>query len=603
MRSTACYLLLLLFPITTIAQIWPAERCAHDHALQELIKEQPNVEREHAGWIKTINDLKATSVSRSGNILRIPVVVHVIHSNEPQGIGSNVSMELVESQIQALNEDYRRLNDDASQTPNGFAGVAGDARIEFCLASVDPFGQPTSGVTRSAFPNIPSINYIENTIKPATSWDSRRFLNVWTVDLPSSTVIGYAFLPLASILGTTQDGVVINYRNFGVVNSSNRGRTTTHEIGHYLGLKHIWGDNNNSGQPIGCNSDDGVSDTPNQVEPYYFCPGGQRFSCGSSDMFMNYMDYTDDYCMNIFTDGQIDLMRTTLETLRTGVLEQGRLNCESQQSCLNLGNANFLMGFESNENDDEWWIEDANNDNNSWVFLRETNGDWGPNAGSGFAAYQWNPDAVTGGNDYLFTPCFEVEGGHTYRVEFSIACAASNNTVFPERLRVGLSASQSSTDFITPGGWTFDPVQNAYPDYESQVLTFDVRNSGSLSIGFYVFSSADQYVLQLDDIRISDEGLVSSTEELGETESMQLFPNPVVDQLTVSLSLTQVYDGASVEVYDVLGQLVDAQAVAPSQEQDLFFDFTAKNPGIYFVTLRAADKVHTQKVLYSGPSR
>jgi len=240
--------------------------------------------------------LSAKTEEESGKTLRIPVVVHLLYSNGNE----NIPDEQIRSQIDALNRDFRRKNADSTQTPARFASLAADITIEFALATADPQGRPTNGIIRKQS----STTYwnTDDHIKFASyggddAWDSKSYLNIWIGNLRS--LLGYA-----SVLGgdPSRDGVVINYSAFGTVRTAapyNLGRTTVHEVGHWLGLKHIWGDSY-------C-GDDGVEDTPPQGNFTTGCPSSFRSSCNNGskgDMYMNFMDYTDDACMNLFTGGQ-----------------------------------------------------------------------------------------------------------------------------------------------------------------------------------------------------------------------------------------------------------------------------------------------------------
>lgn len=239
----------------------------------------------------------------------IPVVVHIIHSGQEIGIGANVPESQVYEQIRILNEDFNRQNADAANTPSEFLPVAGAANIQFILAKQDPDGLPTDGIDRI---QGPKNNYTQEDailIGQLAQWDPNEYMNLYVVQL-TNPIIGYASFPVSDLPGlnvgsTTAlaDGVTIDYRYFGIGGSAvstSRGRTATHEIGHFLGLRHIWGDG-------GCGVDDFVADTPAQDNSNSVCNANpSRFSCDSNDMIQNYMDYTPDPCMNIFTKGQIE---------------------------------------------------------------------------------------------------------------------------------------------------------------------------------------------------------------------------------------------------------------------------------------------------------
>ncbi len=234
----------------------------------------------------------------------IPVVVHVVYHTE----GQNISDERITTQIQVLNADFRRQNTDTADAPAEFQAVAADIKIEFCLASFDPAGNPTNGITRTySDTTVWDLSYADDIKSTASGgadgWPSGSYLNIWVCNL-SSNVLGYAYGPNSS---ESVDGVVINYKYFGLGDASsypyNQGRTATHEVGHWLNLSHIWGDDNGS-----CSGSDGIDDTPNQSDETFGCPNFPLMDeCSPNPpgiMFMNYMDYTDDACMNLFTQDQ-----------------------------------------------------------------------------------------------------------------------------------------------------------------------------------------------------------------------------------------------------------------------------------------------------------
>ncbi|MEZ4772990.1 MAG: PKD domain-containing protein [Bacteroidia bacterium] len=262
-------------------------------------------------------DQTTRSLSRKAGpdeVITLPVVIHVIYSYPAE----NISDEQVLSQIEVLNQDYRRTNADQDRTPKEFKKVAVDTGIEFCLATVDPSGNPTTGIDRVSMSGSPfAERYINETIKPATIWDTDRYLNIWVCNIAGG-ILGYAQFPVSSGLtglpGSTgradADGVVISYNTFGtsgtVVAPFDKGRTATHEIGHWLGLRHIWGDGP-------CGVDDFCKDTPETSQANFSCPPGVTGCAGTNAMVQNYMDYTDDACMNMFTAEQRMRMRAVLE--------------------------------------------------------------------------------------------------------------------------------------------------------------------------------------------------------------------------------------------------------------------------------------------------
>jgi hypothetical protein len=251
-------------------------------------------------------------------VIRIPVVVHVVWNEATQ----NISDEQIQSQIDVLNQDFRRLNPDVSQVPAVWQSLVGDAQIEFFLAEEDENGNRTSGITRTQTTEV-SFSSDERVKSNATGgadpWPSDRYLNMWVCQLGGG-LLGYAQFPGGP---AATDGVVITHTGFGTTGTAatpfHLGRTATHEIGHWLNLYHIWGDDGS-----GCTGSDEVNDTPNQAGPNIGKPSFPHISCNNGpngDMFMNYMDYTDDDGMCMFTAGQIIRMEATLEGPRSSFLK------------------------------------------------------------------------------------------------------------------------------------------------------------------------------------------------------------------------------------------------------------------------------------------
>lgn len=224
-------------------------------------------------------------------VINIPVYVHVIYNNSNE----NISDAQINSQIAVLNDDFRKTNSDVNQVPSEFAGLAADSEIEFTLAGVTrKASSRTSWGTNDDMKDA-SIGGVD-VVTPETH------LNIWVCNIGGG-ILGYAQFPGGS---ASTDGVVISPQYFGtqgfVSAPFNEGRTATHEVGHYLNLRHIWGDGR-------CRQDDFVADTPSSDGPNYGCPSYPTVNCRSNDMTMNYMDYVDDACMYMFSEGQKTRMR------------------------------------------------------------------------------------------------------------------------------------------------------------------------------------------------------------------------------------------------------------------------------------------------------
>ncbi len=259
--------------------------------------------------------MRPGTVGRSGCTL-IPVVVHVVHRTNAE----DISLAQIQSQIDILNDDYRGQNADVSTVPSAFSGLVGDARIQFELASTDPDGNPTDGITRTRT-NVNGFSSNDDVKRAADggadAWPADRYLNLWVCRLAGG-LLGYAQFPGGP---AATDGVVVTHTGFGNTGTAaapfDQGRTTTHEIGHWLNLRHIWGDDG-----TGCSGDDFVADTPNQAGFNTGVPTFPSISCSNGpngDMFMNYMDYVDDAAMVMFSKGQVDRMQAALDGPRSSI--------------------------------------------------------------------------------------------------------------------------------------------------------------------------------------------------------------------------------------------------------------------------------------------
>jgi hypothetical protein len=320
-------------------------RCASTEYDQYLREQNPKTESVELfeKWInKKIKEQQSLQevASQSGGIIYIPVVVHVIHNGDAYGINENITDEQVQSQITVMNQDYRKLTGTPGYNTNA---VGADTQVEFVLAKVDPNGNPTNGINRVNLCQASwSTAAINSTVKPNTIWDPMQYMNMWSINFTDTSLLGYAQFPESSLGGmatTAQnpntDGVVANYTTFGSSDLASgsfaapydKGRTMTHEVGHFLGLRHIWGDNSTCPATNTANDKDYVADTPAANTANFGCPTGTNTCTGNpgSDMIENYMDYTDDTCMSIFTTGQKARITTVLNssprrsTLKTSI--------------------------------------------------------------------------------------------------------------------------------------------------------------------------------------------------------------------------------------------------------------------------------------------
>lgn len=305
-------------------------RCAtFENLTEQQLRKKAISDEEFEKWIapkiQEIREMR--SIGKLPAVIKIPVVIHIIHNGDAVGAGENISNAQALSQITVFNQDFRRQ----TGTPGFGAGV--DTSIEFCLAQVDPNGNATNGIDRR---QLTSASYTSRAAveaaKASTIWDPTKYLNMWVMRFGGSmaNILGYAQFPSGSGLAgmpsedciageASTDGVVCNFNTWGSRTLAptgtyggtqyDKGRTMTHEVGHMLGLRHIWGDG-------GCEVDDFCADTPNCENDYYAGAGTggciAPTQCGNVRQIENYMDYSDDGCMNMFTQNQKDRMLAVL---------------------------------------------------------------------------------------------------------------------------------------------------------------------------------------------------------------------------------------------------------------------------------------------------
>lgn len=327
MKSNLLHIVLMVFIGTAAFGQSPLPRCATmevDSINRARFPGRGTLDEFEESLQRKMRELaqRRTSGTIQAVVLNIPIIVHIVHNGEPVGTGMNISQAQVQSQIQVLNEDFRKL----LGTPGHNTHPDGaDIEIEFCLSPVDENGLAMAepGIHRyDGNKTSWTVSEIEQ-MKSLTIWNPNLFYNVWTVKFggASSNLLGYAQFPdqsglsgLSPIGGpASTDGVVVQYTSFGSgfpIQSPpyNRGRTMSHETGHWLGLRHIWGDGNS------CSSNtDYVSDTPAVLNESRGCPTSKVACDGSTPaMIQNYMDYSDDACMNIFTNGQKARMQAVM---------------------------------------------------------------------------------------------------------------------------------------------------------------------------------------------------------------------------------------------------------------------------------------------------
>ncbi|UOQ53589.1 M43 family zinc metalloprotease [Hymenobacter cellulosivorans] len=285
---------------TDPALITPGRTCATMEVLEAQMAADPSLAQRMAKVEQQTAEVLSSpaTANRIGAVVTIPVVVHVLYNTTAQ----NVSDAMITAQLDVLNKDFSKTNTDAGLVPTMFAGLAANTNVQFVLAKRTPTGAATTGIVRKQTKvSSWSTNDAVKSSKRGgdDAWDATKYLNLWVCNLGQG-LLGYAQFPGGS---PATDGVVVLYSSLpgGTAKPYDKGRTATHEVGHWLNLRHIWGD-------ASCGNDL-VSDTPTQQTANYGCPAFPHVTCNNQgDMSMNYMDYTDDACMYMFSTGQASRM-------------------------------------------------------------------------------------------------------------------------------------------------------------------------------------------------------------------------------------------------------------------------------------------------------
>ena len=523
---------LIFFFLLNSFSLFSQRNCGTMQYHQQMLDEDPslfqkmqNQELQIQQWILNNSGIENTSV------ITIPVVVHVVYYNNTENISDNQ----IFSQIDILNEDFRRLNSDTINTPTAFSSVAADCEIEFCLAKKDPNGNITTGITRtstnqSSFSTNDNVKYTSSGGQDA--WNTTNYLNIWVCDL-SQGLLGYAQFPGGNV---DEDGIVVDYQYFGNIGTAtspyNLGRTATHEVGHWLNLSHIWGDSN-------C-GDDYCNDTPEQETSNRGCPSFPSTSLCSGngqfgDMFQNYMDYTNDNCMNLFTQDQKLRMLAAINTSRQGLLTSN--SCNIDYGCIDSTALNYdsLAIFDDGSccyvdgctdisafNFDSTACIDDGSCSSAILGCTDTNAiNYDPNANTSIA-FGGAVDNTIGtggyfyGNQHLFFDAIK-----PFKIKSAVVYAQNSNTITFE-LRDNNSAVIDDTtinvvsgqqklyfDFNVPTGTDFELGvsasnsglyrNDAGPDYPyviGSAMTITRSSASSSPTGYYYF----YYDIEIEDL-------------------------------------------------------------------------------------------------------
>lgn len=635
-------------------------RCASYEYDQYLNSVNPKKEtiNEFESWFapkieayKQKNSIKKTTDGT--NIITIPVVVHIIHDNKAYGVDENITDEQILSQITVLNQDFRKMLGTPGHNTNP---VGADTEVEFCMAQRTPDGQATNGINRL---NIPTpvldlgpwgqfitwtMEDIEDVLKPTTVWDSSEYLNVWVVDeILLGMVAGYAQFPVSSGLdgldggslneGAETDGIVVAHYAFGSSDiyptgiyeaPYDKGRTTTHEVGHWLGLRHIWGDNNSCSVDATDSFNDFCLDTPPANDQNEGCT--QTSTCSAPSMIENYMDYTNDSCQNIFTEDQKTRIRTALENAprrvslltssgclapqefdaKVGIIDLG---CDTEASPIillsNIGTATVITSAEIS-----YGIEGETPQTYNWTGML-------------------NPHT----DIQITLPIVEFE----QESNFIVTLISINGTVDDNTLNNSSTALKTISSVYTSSALTLSLTTDDYGDETSWRL---IDNSTGMTViqgggysnnqtysvseelpdGCYTFTIYDEFgdgiccdygqgsytITSGSEVIVSGGAFGSSesttfginttanVDSYNSFEKITLYPNPTNSILNINVTGTTELP-ENIFIYNTLGQIVKNLKVNSSS--DLSVDVNALSNGIYLIKVTGQNQSKTLRFI------
>lgn len=602
---------LLLSSMQLFAQEKVCGTDAYNKSLEHSHPEYFNAMKEvDAGWNQYKAQLNQSIMSRmemlgnSDTSISIPIVYHVLYNTPTQ----NISEARLKAQIDKLNEDYNRFNADTVNTRNVFQSRTKQLKINFFLANVDPYGNPTTGINRIYTDKTTWLqgHYMKLAeTGGADPWPNNKYCNIWVCNLNDGGILAYATFPASFI--NQLDGIVTGYQWVGgpnalPINSAMSGRTLTHEMGHWLGLPHIWGPG-----PLGpgdgtssagsCLDDDGVDDTPFQNSQYWGCPTGNPNTCTEPtgpdfpDMFENYMDYVDDNCMNAFTAGQGERMYYTLSTYRPDLgstrakldfADLGESACETFSGSSKLP----LAWHTGNEDGEKDWQVDSTN---GYIFFNNMTA---PTTKSNDNLYSSGIAALLNSAGALTNLDVTVSFKHAYAMRTGfpsdtlIVWASYDNGYTWERLETltgsTLSTAATTSSLYTPSAsdWVthtyqlrYDVPNRAVP--EAPILTtYQIRLENRTSRGNAVY---------IDDFCTQSSIALVGINDNDNLVDISIVPNPTTGLLQLSSNSVSIKD-CNVEVIDLQGRTVMTEVATSGK-----INIENLSAGVYFIKAQNDD--------------
>lgn len=631
--TMVCFI--LFFSLVSFGQ---ERNCGSMEVLDRQIKENPSMLKNMEEIEKQVQEYIRNNANGNGQraIITIPTVVHVVYRTTTE----NISDAQVQSQIDVLNADFKALNSDLSLTPSIFTGVIGNPEIEFCLATQDPSGNATTGINRKST-TVTSWGTNDNVKKTAQGgvdpWNAANYLNIWVCNIGGG-ILGYAQFPGGP---ASTDGVVLDYRYTGTLGTAtapyHKGRTGTHEVGHWLNLRHIWGD-------ATCGSDL-VSDTPVHNTSNGGCPAYPHYSTCSGapvEMTMNYMDYTYDACMYMFSQGQKTRMRAVLEGSGSRSSLQSSPGClpPSPQTCnapTGLTTSNITSTTATSS-----WTAVSSATSYTFEFKLNSASTWTATTVTTTAVNLTGLTASTAYNTRVRSNCASGPSSYAATVNFTTTAVPSNctdtyennnsrnqaktipvgssttarigtstdkdwfkfsNTSSARNVRVTMSNLPADYDMILYRGNSQVGISENADNNDEQITYNNTQAAATYYVQVYgyngAFNSTLCYTLLAERsgsaYRLAGEELNLQAEAV--KDELLIFPNPASSEITVVVPFGEETEGV-LSIMDVTGKVLRAQSLIGDKNIKTYeMDLSEFNGGLYFVNFRTSSSTYTQKLV------
>lgn len=626
-------IILFLFVSASIGQ----RNCGSMEVLDRQIKENPlliqnmdEIERQVQEYIK-----KHTNGDGKRTVITIPTVFHVVYRTSAE----NISDAQIMSQLTVLNQDYSATNSDIGNVPSTFSGLVANAEVQFCLATQDPNGAATTGITRKST-TVSSWGTNDSVKKSSQGgvdpWNASNYLNIWVCNIGGG-ILGYAQFPGGS---AATDGVVLDYRYTGTIGTAtapfNLGRTATHEVGHWLNLRHIWGD-------ATCGSDL-VSDTPTHNTSNYGCPSHPHYSTCSGtpiEMTMNYMDYTDDACMYMLSAGQKTRLRAVLES------GGARASLQSSPGCLppSGGSCGTPTGLAASAVTSSSatcsWTAVSGATNYSFEYKLSTASTWTVNTVTGTSFNLTGLTASSTYNTRVKATCSGTASAYSSTVNFTTSAATTctdnyetnntkstaktiplgttftakissstdidwfkfNNTTSQRNVRVSMTNLPADYDMILYRSNTQVGISENDATTNEQITYNNTQGATTYYVKVYGYNGANSslcynFLAEISATALrTTEGNIVADDIQPVNDEFLIFPNPASSEVSLLVPFGKHAEGL-LTVTDITGKSITSMNLSGDRTVKTFtMDVSGFNGGLYFVNFKSGEKSYTQKLV------